>query len=167
MNALFQALRVDPRALALPVPTTPAGGYIIKTRTKGLLRTLFVAFLFPLSICAQEISLPSPTAANLGKYAEQGVNLFAGKPDISIPITSIGGKDVVVNVFMTYDATGVRVSEVPDWVGSGWALHAGGVITRLQKSLPDEEDYGYISPSTQEKLSYLNDKLPDDISDFE
>ncbi|XWN37316.1 MAG: N-acetylmuramoyl-L-alanine amidase [Balneola sp.] len=116
------------------------------------------------SIYSQEVSMPSPTAANLGSYAEHGINLYNGIPNIQVPITSVGGHDISVNIFLTYDASGVKVSQVPDWVGSGWALHAGGVITRSQKGLPDETNSkGFISSTAQEKLSYLKSKLPDNV----
>jgi len=151
----------------LPHLGTPTSAGLFTSMTLQVAAILCVCVLFQTAAHAQEISFPSPTAANLGKYGEQGINLFTGKPDISIPITSIGGKDIVVNIFMTYDATGVRVSEVPDWVGSGWALHAGGVITRSQRGLADETSgFGYLSSHTQQKLAHFKNKLPKDVHRF-
>jgi YD repeat-containing protein len=81
---------------------------------------------------------PSPTAAALGKYADWPVSLYTGTPGISIPLYTVSGRDFSVPVTVSYHASGIRVSEVASWVGLGWSLNAGGVITRSVKGLPDE-----------------------------
>lgn len=86
---------------------------------------------------------PSPTAASLGKYAEWPVNLFTGVPQISIPMVTVAGRTVSVPVTLNYHASGIRVSEIPSWVGLGFSLDAGGVITRSIQGLPDD-DGGYL-----------------------
>lgn len=99
---------------------------------------------------SQEMGLPSPTAASLGEVADQTVNIAVGKPNIRIPLLSVGSGDISLGVSLSYDASGVRVSEVPDWAGSGWTLNTGGVITRSVKGIPDERpDRGYLHNSAR------------------
>ena len=86
---------------------------------------------------------PSPTAAALGKYGDIPVSLYTGTPTISIPIWEVKGKQVSLPISMSYHASGVKVEEVASWVGMGWSLNAGGVITRTVKGLPDEHGNGY------------------------
>ncbi len=81
-------------------------------------------------IKALSVAPNSPQAASLGSYGEYPVSLFTGAIDISVPITSIGGTRVSLPVTLNYNSSGVRVISVPSWVGSGWDLTAGGVITR-------------------------------------
>lgn len=81
---------------------------------------------------------PSPNAASLGKYGDIPVSYHTGIPNISIPIYEIKDGDVSLPVSLSYHASGIRVSEVASWVGLGWALNAGGVITRSIQHGPDE-----------------------------
>jgi len=86
---------------------------------------------------------PSPTAASLGKYGDIPVSLYTGTPTISIPIGEVKGQQVSLPISLSYHASGVKVEEVASWVGLGWSLNAGGVITRTVKGLPDEHGNGY------------------------
>jgi Salmonella virulence plasmid 65kDa B protein len=81
---------------------------------------------------------PSPNAASLGKYADFPVNLYNGIPSISIPVYELKGRSISVPISLSYHASGIKVGEVASWVGLGWSLNAGGVITRSVKGLPDE-----------------------------
>ncbi|MEJ0034332.1 MAG: hypothetical protein WDO15_30130 [Bacteroidota bacterium] len=74
---------------------------------------------------------PSPNAASLGKYGDIPVGYHTGVPNISIPLYELKEGDVNLPVSLSYHASGVRVAEVASWVGLGWSLNAGGVITRF------------------------------------
>lgn len=39
---------------------------------------------------------------------------------------------------LSYHASGIKVDEVATWVGAGWSLNSGGVITRNIIGTPDE-----------------------------
>lgn len=86
---------------------------------------------------------PSPTAAELGKYGDQPVSYFTGTPQISIPIFEVKGKSLSLPISLSYHASGIQVSEVASWVGLGWSLNAGGVITRTLHGRADEKS-GYF-----------------------
>jgi hypothetical protein len=86
---------------------------------------------------------PSPNASSLAKFAEWPVSQYTGLPNISIPIYELKGRSQSVPIALGYHSAGIRVGEIASWVGLGWALNAGGCITRSVQGLPD--DYGYYT----------------------
>lgn len=89
------------------------------------------------------LTLTSPTAASLGKFGDVPVNLYAGVPDIAVPLFTVKGRTLQLPIALRYHAGGIRVEEVGGWVGMGWALDAGGTITRTVRGLVDESANGY------------------------
>ena len=101
---------------------------------------------------------PSPNAASLGKYADWPVNLYTGVPNIDIPIYELKGRSLSVPISLSYHASGIKVGENASCVGLGWALQAGGVITRSVRGLADDDQAaGYLATR-----SYYNN--PGDLS---
>lgn len=92
---------------------------------------------------SNQVIPPSPTAAALGKYGDIPVNMYSGTPQINIPLYTITERDISLNVNMSYHASGIKVDEIASWVGLGWSLNAGGVITRTILGLPDESPNGF------------------------
>jgi YD repeat-containing protein len=91
---------------------------------------------------------PSPNAASLGKFGDIPVGPATGIPQINIPIYSYSNPDnsLKLNISLDYHGGGVRVDEVASDVGSGWALSAGGVVTRTVRDIYDEAaTYGFIN----------------------
>ena len=82
----------------------------------------------------------TPNAGSLGQYGQVPVNLYNGLVDISIPIYTIQTRNISVPISLKYYAGGNRVDDHPGWVGLGWSLHAGGVITRITNGIYDEAD---------------------------
>ena len=93
-------------------------------------------------------SVPSPTAASLGKFGDIPVNLYTGTPQIGIPLGEIESRQLSIPLGLNYHGSGVKVEDIPGWVGLNWALDAGGVITRSLRGLPDEFATGYLSTGT-------------------
>ena len=96
---------------------------------------------------AQELPtiLPtSPEAASFAKFTEVPVSHYTGVPNISVPITSfsVGNKSFPINI--SYHARGIQVSEIGSRVGLGWALNAGGQISRQIRNKADDGYTGYI-----------------------
>ena len=121
----------------------------------GLITGLVILCLggaFPLATPAQaqegpvpELRQPSPTAASLGTFAEVPVGLYAGKPQVSVPLHEATGIDMTLPISLDYQGGGVKVDEIPGWAGMGWTLQAGGAITRVVRGAPDEQGSGYIN----------------------
>ncbi|MDX1545797.1 MAG: hypothetical protein R3247_02345, partial [Rhodothermales bacterium] len=126
----------------MPLPSIPY------RRPFLLAALLAVCIPFPVPAPAQvgalRVDMPSPTAASLGTFGDVPVGLYTGTPSISIPLHTVRGRTLSVPITLSYHASGVKVEETPGWVGAGWALSAGGVITRTVRGLPDDGLHGYL-----------------------
>ncbi|TAF59929.1 MAG: hypothetical protein EAZ57_09130, partial [Cytophagales bacterium] len=100
---------------------------------------------------------PSSTASSLTRSLDVPVNLYTGKPQISVPLYTLSGHQLSLPITLSYDAGGIRTEDKASWVGLGWSLSAGGCITRSLRSLPDEvPGWGYMSRAARDKIkSYL------------
>lgn len=83
-------------------------------------------------------SLLSPNAASLGEYGSIPVSLYTGTQNISIPIHEIIVGNHKIPITLNYHSGGVRVEQLPGWVGLGWSLNAGGCISRVVNGEVDE-----------------------------
>ncbi|MEO1030033.1 MAG: RHS repeat domain-containing protein [Bacteroidota bacterium] len=97
-------------------------------------------------LVAQELPTiipPSPEAASFGKFTEIPISHYTGVPNIAVPITSfsVGGKTFPVSI--SYHARGIQVAETASRVGLGWALSAGGQITRQVRHKADDGFTGF------------------------
>lgn len=120
----------------------------------GILVVLSLSVSYPLK--AQEshqdrlnnlrnIVPPSPNASSIAKYGDLPVSLYTGLPNISVPLYTLSGKSIAVPISLSYHAGGIKVGEIASWVGLGWSLNAGGLITRSVRGIPDETPYeGYF-----------------------
>ena len=87
---------------------------------------------------APDVAPASPNAASLGQYGEIPVDLYHGLPSISVPLYTIQVDDVQVPISLSFHASGHKVGTIASWVGLGWSLNAGGVVTRSMRGQPDE-----------------------------
>jgi hypothetical protein len=87
------------------------------------------------------VAPPSPNASSLGKFGEWPVGLYTGLPSINLPIYELKGRGLSVPIGLSYHPAGIRVGEIASWVGLGWALNAGGCISRTVQGLPDDDSY--------------------------
>lgn len=72
----------------------------------------------------------SPQAASLTRYGEYPVSHATGVPDITIPIYNVSVGKFSLPVSISYHASGIKLNDVASTVGLGWALNAGGAISR-------------------------------------
>lgn len=122
---------------------------------KSIIQSLLAVMLLivPNKLVAQvdaflpKIFPPSPNASSLEKYAQIPVSNYTGTPNISIPIWNIQLQDFNLPIGLSYHASGIKVAENASWVGLGWALNAGGLVTRSVVNLEDNPAVNYyISP---------------------
>jgi hypothetical protein len=98
------------------------------------------------------LTFPSPNAASLGKYGDYQVGYYTGVPAIGVPLFEIKECDLNIPVALSYHAAGVKVNDIPSWVGTNWSLTAGGVITRVTAGLPDD----FLQNSPKRKVGYIH-----------
>jgi len=112
---------------------------------------------------------PSPTAAALGSYGNYPAKGFDGVPPIEVPLVDLQLKAFHLPISLSYNAGGVKVGDIGSWVGLGWSLNFGGVITRSVVDEADDFDYtnsvGFLkynydhpgySPHTEDNLNCHN-----------
>lgn len=105
---------------------------------------------------------PSPSVASLGKFIDMPISHYAGIPEIMVPLFSVKEGIISVPIALRFHASGLKVEDIPGWVGAGWSLEAGGTISRIVRGLPDEETYGFFNTC---KLIPEDD--PDDVADYQ
>ncbi len=81
---------------------------------------------------------PAPEAANLGKFVDVPVDHYNGLAQISVPLYTLTERDLNLSMSLSYHSRGHKVTEIASWVGLGWSLNAGGVITREVRNIPDD-----------------------------
>ncbi len=86
--------------------------------------------------------------ASLGLFKDNPVDMFTGRVNINIPIYELKVGDFSLPISVSYSTGGFKVNEIASWVGLGWNLNCGGMITREVRGIPDEIiDNGYTSTS--------------------
>jgi hypothetical protein len=89
------------------------------------------------TIRIMERSPASPNTASLGKYFEVPVNMSTGVANIQIPLYTIKSGSITIPISLSYHASGNKVNSPASWVGLGWDLSCGGVITKQVNGLDD------------------------------
>lgn len=100
----------------------------------------------------------SPNAAAFGKFVEVPVGHFTGTPQLNVPLYELKTKDFNIPISLSYHASGIKVAEIPSWVGAGFLLNAGGAIIRVVRDLPDGIDapgwHDLANPSYKGQIDY-------------
>lgn len=97
----------------------------------------------------------TPNASAIIQYGNVPVGLYTGQPSINFPLYEINTGYLKFPISLSYNYNGLKVEDYPSWVGAGWTLNAGGVITRQTISLPDESPNGF-SKNRNELLGFIN-----------
>jgi hypothetical protein len=124
--------------------------------------TLLLFYFVSIGISAQpdiprpNIIPPSPDVANLMKFIEIPVSKYTGTPQISIPIYTIQEGNYSLPISLDYNAHGIKVSEIASYVGLGWSLNAGGVVSRSTNGLEDETGFGFLHTNMPNASDYIN-----------
>lgn len=108
----------------------------------------------------QQITPTSPNTAGLQKYIDVPVSNHTGAANFDIPIYVVKEGALSLPISLGYHSGGIKVSELATWVGLGWNLNIGGVVTRQVKHLPDE---GISAPQQSRGWYRTGYILPDDI----
>lgn len=101
---------------------------------------------------------PSPAAAAFQQFDFSNIELYTGLPNVNIPIYELKVGSFTYNLNLHYSYSGFKVGDIAGWMGLGWNINAGGMISRIVRGKPDESVFGYSSIRNT-----LN--LPDPIND--
>lgn len=118
------------------------------------LLTVLINISYSQSTPYPEVTIASPTAAALGKYGDIPVSYHTGVPEISIPLYIVREGPLSLPISLSYHSGGIKLMEPASWVGLGWSLNAGGMITRTVQGAPDEK--GTINTPTQSYGHFSN-----------
>ncbi len=97
--------------------------------------------IFGQDVVRPSVIPPSPNAVSLGIFGDIPVGHYTGIPNIEIPLYEVVSGDISVPIKLQYHASGIKVTQEASWVGLGWALNAGGVITRSVRGWDDFGEY--------------------------
>jgi len=76
------------------------------------------------------LKVEAPNAASFNKYIDNPISLYNGTPEINIPLYTLKDGAIEIPITLRYNTSGIKVNEEASWVGLGWNLNVGGVITR-------------------------------------
>lgn len=80
-----------------------------------------------------------PENASLGSYGNIPINTGKGLPNISFDLYTLSKGGVSVPISISYQASGIRYSDISSVVGMKWNLSAGGSINRSVNGIVDED----------------------------
>jgi len=115
----------------------------------------------PAQQTSPEITPPSPSAYELGKYGQIPVGKFSGTALYDVPLHNYQTRNLSIPISLSYNSNGIKVDQMPTSVGLGWSLNAGGVITRIIRDLPDELGNLQIPVDEIEENGIHNDAASD------
>jgi len=95
---------------------------------------------------SQKIVPQVPEINSLLKNFENPVALNTGTPDISVPVYTIKSNDIVYDLRLSYNYSGITVNEKSPWVGLGWSLSTPSLV-RTVRQLPDDSPAGFLYES--------------------
>lgn len=101
------------------------------------------------------INVSTPQAASLSKVGEIPIDISTGRINYTIPIFEIKEGNFTMPINLSYNYSGLLLSETPGYAGVGWVFNIGGSIMHTINGLNDENheyNKGYV-------YNYLN-KLP-------
>ena len=83
-------------------------------------------------------SVYSPQVEAMMRYDNPNVCLNTGTVSLTIPLLEFDDPDFDVDASITYCSNGFKPLQPDNYVGMGWHLNCGGVITREVHGIPDE-----------------------------
>ena len=101
----------------------------------------FILGASSLSVSSQSIlehEIPSPDVGSLLRVKAPSVDLYTGRPNISIPLYSIKLKNFSYDIQMAYNAEGNKVDFPVGSIGLGWSITGGQIHRIINGAFPEE-----------------------------
>lgn len=86
----------------------------------------------------KNLQIDTPAAAALKQNIVYPVNYSTGLSEIKIPLYEVQSGDVTLPIYLTYHASGIKLSDASGWTGLGWNLVAEPTITRTVQGQSDD-----------------------------
>ena len=84
-------------------------------------------------------------AGTIAPNSEVSVELYTGTLKVNIPVCNLTSKDLSLPISLVYTGgKGIKQQEYASSAGLGWQLNAGGSISRVVRTYPDEQPRGYL-----------------------
>lgn len=107
-----------------------------------------------------QIQLKSPQVAAFEKVGLVPASLNTGQINPSINICNFSVEEINIPINLSYSNTGLKIGENATWVGLGWNLSVGGVISQNVKGIPDDGPVGLLYPAPNNELfRFLNSQM--------
>lgn len=108
------------------------------------------------------LQIEEPNAASFSKFVDNPISLYNGTPDISIPLHLLKDGTIELPFTLRYNTSGIKVNEEASWVGLGWNLNVGGIITRnvvgeIDRYNSFDSCYDGVMNAIDEKRIFTND----------
>lgn len=104
----------------------------------------------------------TPQTSSLFKAIAAPVSYYTGQPDVSIPIYTISQDGVEVPIGISFNTSGIYVTEEATSLGLGVSLNWGGSIVRSLNGGPDERGF-FTDPYI---IGSLSKELPKNYSNY-
>ena len=95
----------------------------------------------------EKYSSQTPEASSINRYGDIPVDGSTGVPSIGLPIYTLSEGNLSLPISLSYHAGGMKASDQATWVGMGWTLSAGGMISRSINGFADENPLPKIHPN--------------------
>jgi hypothetical protein len=105
----------------------------------------FVSHAQPINKLLNDQAPASPSAAIFQKRLDQKINTASGTEEVTVKIHELYEGPLQVNVNLSYNTAGIKVGEAASWVGLGWNLSGGGMISRTVIGYRDDDIHGYMT----------------------
>jgi len=92
---------------------------------------------YPSAPVNQSYIPPSPVAQSFQQYGDNPVSLSTGTPAVSVPIYQVSCGSLTLPIGLSYNYSGFSPLQDAGWVGLGWNLNVGGVISRIVEGQVD------------------------------
>ncbi len=112
---------------------------IISLIVKSFCLVIALSIFLPYLMYAQNSIKQASPSANFANTFTSTVDLYTGKINVAFNLANLqfGGEDLSVRI-KYLAGNGVKVNDLPSWVGLGWGLDAPGYVYRKVKGKPDE-----------------------------
>ncbi len=82
----------------------------------------------------------SPDISSLFNFNDIEIGYYSGVANTNIPLVSFKEGPLSADVSLSYNTSGLKVTERSSLVGLGWNLNAGGMVTREIRGKADDDD---------------------------